>query len=128
MVSEITQNIRVSVNTSFQEEYSSPSQSHFVFLYQIHIENNSDYTVQLLRRKWEIFDSNGTYKQVEGDGVIGQQPVLELGEVHEYTSGCNLKTSMGKMKGIYIFKRLVDDQLFEVAIPEFNLIVPYLMN
>ncbi len=128
MVSEITQNIRVSVKTSFQEEYSSPSQEHFVFIYQIQIENNSDYTVQLLRRKWEIFDANGTYRQVDGEGVIGQQPILEQGENHEYTSGCNLKTGMGKMKGTYLFKRLVDDQEFEVTIPEFNLIVPYLLN
>ena len=81
-----------------------------------------------MRRQWFIFDSNATVREVEGEGVIGVQPVLEPGEVHEYISGCNLKTSIGKMLGSYVMERLVDGKQFHVEIPEFNLIVPYRLN
>ncbi|TAF66301.1 MAG: Co2+/Mg2+ efflux protein ApaG [Cytophagales bacterium] len=128
MTTQITDGVRVSVQTLFQPDYSSPRQSHFVFTYRIRIENSSAYTVQLLRRHWQIFDSNATSKEVEGEGVVGQQPVLEPGEVHEYVSGCNLRTGLGKMRGTYMMERIVDGHLFEVVIPEFTLIVPYLLN
>jgi ApaG protein len=65
---------------------------------------------------------------VEGEGVVGQQPVLEPGESHEYVSGCNLKTGIGKMRGTYLMERLVDGRQFQVVIPEFVLIVPYKLN
>ncbi|HEY8401094.1 MAG TPA: Co2+/Mg2+ efflux protein ApaG [Cytophagaceae bacterium] len=128
MVTEITHGVKVSVTTSYQPEYSSPAQSHFVFTYKISIENNSDYTVQLLRRHWYIFDANGMIREVEGDGVVGQQPVLEPGEIHEYVSGCNLKTEVGKMKGTYLMERIVDGKHFDVNIPEFVMTVPYKLN
>lgn len=128
MVSEITKGVKVSVVTEYQPEYSSPSQHHYVFTYKIEIENQSEYTIQLLRRKWFVFDSNGFIKEVEGEGVVGQQPVLEPDQTHEYISGCNLKTGIGKMKGTYVFERLVDGKLFEVAIPEFVMTVPFKLN
>ena len=128
MVSEITKGVRVTVNTEYQPTYSSPSQYHYVFTYKIQIENQSDYTVQLLRRKWCVYDSNGSIKEVEGEGVVGQQPVLEPDQLHEYVSGCNLKTGVGKMKGVYIFERLVDGKEFEVTIPEFVMTVPFKLN
>jgi ApaG protein len=128
MVSEITDGVKVSVFTEFHQEYSSPMQGHFVFAYRIKIENNSIHTVQLMRRKWTIYDSIGMVKIVEGDGVIGQQPVLEPGERHEYVSGCNLKSTIGKMVGEYQMHRVFDDKVLTVKIPEFNLIVPYILN
>lgn len=128
MVSEITKGVKVSVSTQYQPEYSSPSQYHYVFTYKIQIENQSDYTVQLLRRKWFVYDSNGYVKEIEGEGVVGQQPVLESDQLHEYVSGCNLKTGIGKMHGVYVFERLVDGKLFEVAIPEFVMTVPFKLN
>ena len=128
MVTEITRGVKVSVETSYQPEYSSPSQYHYVFTYRISIENCSDYTVQLLSRHWLIHDSNGSVREVEGDGVVGQQPTLEPGESHDYVSGCNLKTGMGKMGGTYIFERIVDGKQFSVKIPEFNMIIPYKLN
>ena len=124
----VTAGVKVSVLIEYQPSYSSPLQEHFVFTYRIRIENNSENTVQLLRRQWLIFDSNATVKEVEGEGVIGVKPVLEPGEVHEYISGCNLKTSIGKMQGTYLMERLIDGKQFHVEIPEFNLIVPYRLN
>jgi ApaG protein len=124
----VTSGVKVSVLTEYQSSYSSPLQEHFVFTYRIKIENNSEHTVQLLRRQWFIFDSNATVREVEGEGVIGLQPVLEPGETHEYISGCNLKTSIGKMLGTYLMEKLIDGKQFHVEIPEFNLIVPYRLN
>ena len=128
MVSEITKGVRVTVSTEYQPTYSSPAQYHYVFTYKIQIENQSDYTVQLLRRRWYVYDSNGSIKEVEGEGVVGQQPVLEPEQLHEYVSGCNLKTGVGKMKGVYVFERMVDGKEFEVTIPEFVMTVPFKLN
>lgn len=128
MVAQITEGVKVSVETTYQPEYSNPANEHFMFAYKIQIENLSDYSIQLLRRHWLIFDSNGTKREVEGEGVVGVQPVIEPGQLHEYVSGCNLKTDMGTMQGTYQVKRLVDDELFDVQIPEFNLIAPFKLN
>jgi ApaG protein len=128
MTTEITEGVKVTVLTEFQPEYSSPAQAHYVFTYKISIENCSEYTVQLLRRHWFIYDANGSLREVEGEGVVGQQPVLEPGEMHEYISGCNLKTGIGKMKGTYLMERVVDGKQFKVRIPEFSMIVPYRLN
>ena len=128
MFTQVTEGIKVSVETEYQPEYSSPKQFHYVFTYKVKIENNSEYTVQLQRRKWYIFDSDGVKKEVEGDGVVGQQPVIEPGESHQYVSGSNLKTGIGKMKGYYLIERMIDGKKIEVSIPEFSLIVPFKMN
>lgn len=123
-----TEGVKVSVLTEYQPEYSSPYQSHFVFSYRIRIENHSANTVQLQRRKWIIFDSNATIREIEGEGVVGLTPVLEPGESHEYISGCSLKSSIGKMTGSYVMERLVDGKKFRVMIPEFSLIAPFRLN
>ncbi len=128
MVTAITEGIRVSVTTEYQYEYSSPSDNHFVFTYRIRIENDSDYMVQLLRRHWFIYDSIGTHKEVEGEGVVGKQPFIAPQEVYEYVSGCNLSSDMGKLHGVYTMHRLIDDSEIEVEIPEFTLITPYKLN
>lgn len=128
MTSAITEGVKVTVKTQYQPEYSQPFKAHFVFTYLITIENRSDHSVQLLRRHWFIYDTDGTVREVEGEGVIGQQPVLEPGQVHQYTSGCNLRTSIGKMTGTYLMERLMDGKRFEVAIPEFVMITPYRLN
>ncbi len=128
MTTQITDGVKISVFTQFQSDYSSPRQAHFVFTYKIRIENCSNYTIQLLRRHWFIHDSNAVVKEVEGEGVVGQQPILEPGEIHEYVSGCNLRTGLGKMKGTYLMERVVDGKTFKVVIPEFVMVVPYLLN
>ena len=128
MATTTTQGVTVSVTTSYLPDYSSPVQDHYVFAYRITIRNDSAHTVKLLRRHWHIHDANGTVREVEGEGVVGQQPVLEPGEVHQYVSGCNLKTGLGKMLGNYQMERISDQRIFQVQIPEFTLIVPYRLN
>lgn len=128
MVSEITQGVKVSVETEYQPEYSSPSQLHYVFTYRVTIENCSQFTVQLLRRHWHIHDANNIIREVEGEGVVGQQPVLEAGQVHQYVSGCNLKSGIGKMFGTYLMERVMDGRKFLVKIPEFTMTVPFRLN
>jgi ApaG protein len=128
MVTAITQGVKISVETVYQDEYSNPVNEQFMFAYRIQIENLSDYTVQLKRRHWIIFDSNGSEREVEGEGVVGVQPVIEPGDSHSYVSGCHLTTDIGSMKGEYAMVRTVDQTDFEVDIPEFELIVPYRLN
>jgi len=101
---------------------------HYVFTYRITIENHSDYTIKLQRRHWFIHDANNSIREVEGEGVVGQQPILEPGEIHQYVSGCNLRSGLGKMHGIYIMEKVMDGKIFDVIIPEFTMIVPYILN
>lgn len=122
MVTAITNGIEVSVEVTYQAEFSSPLQHHYVFTYKVTIQNKSTHTVQLLRRKWVISDAAETTKIVEGDGVVGQQPILEPGQSHSYVSGCNLKSGMGKMKGSYTMQKLFDGRTIEVTVPEFQMI------
>jgi ApaG protein len=128
MDTKTTEGVKVTVTTNYLPDYSSPVQQHYVFAYKISIENNSEFTVKLLRRHWFIHDATGVVREVEGEGVVGQQPVLEPGDSHEYVSGCNLKTGLGKMRGTYLMERMVDGKQFKVTIPEFTLIVPYKLN
>lgn len=128
MVTKITDGVKISVETIYQPEYSNPANEHFMFAYRVNIENMTENSVQLLNRHWNIFDSNGTNREVEGEGVVGQQPVIEPGDNHEYVSGCNLKTDMGSMRGSYEMERIVDGLKFRVNIPEFYLIAPYKLN
>lgn len=128
MITEITQGIRVSVETEYQPSYSSPSQYHYVFTYRITIENQSEYTIQLLRRHWHIHDAGFASREVEGEGVVGQQPVLEPGQSHQYVSGCNLKSGIGKMLGYYHMERIVDGVKFRVLVPDFTMVAPLRLN
>jgi ApaG protein len=128
MVTEITQGIKVTVETEYQPAYSSPTQYHYVFTYRITIENQSDNTIQLMRRHWHIFDAGFNVREVEGEGVVGQQPVIEPGQTHQYVSGCNLKSGMGKMSGTYLMERVVDGSQMQVNIPEFTMIAPLRLN
>jgi len=128
MVTEITSGIKVSAETEYQPAYSSPAQQHYVFTYRITIENMSTYAIKLLSRHWFIHDAGKEIRQVEGEGVVGMQPVIEPGNAHQYVSGCNLKSGMGKMYGTYLMERLMDGKRFRVVIPEFTMVVPHLLN
>jgi ApaG protein len=124
----VTNGIKVCVETTYHEQYSRPIEYKYVFAYRITIENMSEYTVQLMRRHWYIFDSNGSMKEVEGEGVVGQQPLLAPGDKHHYVSWSHLFTEFGKMHGYYLFTRHIDNFQFKATIPEFQLIAPYKMN
>ena len=128
MPTTTTQGVTVSVTTNYLPDYSSPGQEHFVFAYKIDIRNNSEFTVKLLRRHWHIHDANGIVREVEGEGVVGQQPILEPGQTHQYISGCNLKSGMGKMTGTYQMERIMDGSKMQVNVPEFTMIAPIRLN
>ena len=128
MVTSVTQGIKISVRTQFQDLYSKPDQGHYLFTYKITIENTSEYTVKLMRRHWMIFDSCGEHREVEGEGVVGQQPVLMPGDIYEYESACNLSTEIGKMEGTYTMERTIDKLQFKVSIPEFELMTSSRLN
>ena len=128
METAVTKGIKVSVVAEYQPFYSDPERDHFAFSYKIRIENNSDSTVQLMSRHWFIFDSLGVSYEILGDGVVGNQPIIEPGTFHEYISGCNFKYTIGKMSGYYTMEKVLDGKHFEIAIPEFLMIVPYILN
>lgn len=124
----ITEGIQVSVTTEFQLQHSNPAQRKFVHSYEVTIENKSQYTVQLMRRHWIIKDGFSNVREVKGDGVIGEQPVLQPGQKHTYSSWSPLPTDVGSMKGSYLMVRLSDQRQFEVRVPEFSLIADYKLN
>ena len=125
---KITEGIKVSVETFYQPDYSNIINNEFMFAYKITIENNNAFPVKLLRRHWHIYDSNGTLKEVEGEGVVGVQPHINPTEFYQYISGCNLRTEMGKMNGRYLMLNLNTKKTFDVTIPSFNMVVPYKLN
>jgi ApaG protein len=128
MVTEVTSGVKVSVETFYVAEQSLPRAKKFVFAYRIFIENRSEHTIQLLRRHWFIFDSCGEVSEVEGEGVVGEQPVIAPGDSYRYTSGCHLRSEAGSMKGFYTMHRTDGGKKFKVIIPEFQMIVPYKLN
>jgi ApaG protein len=128
MVSKISEGVEVSVEIFYQSDYSKPLNQEFMFAYRVTIENHNTFSIKLLRRHWFIFDSNGEHKEVEGEGVIGIQPVLQPNENYQYVSGCNLKTEMGKMHGTYLMENQNNKERFYVKIPSFDMIVPFKNN
>ena len=128
MVSKISEGVEISVETFYQADYSNPANHEFMFAYRITIENHNNFPVKLLRRKWFIFDSDSQRREVEGEGVVGVQPVIEPGHQFQYVSGCNLKTEMGRMYGSYLMQNENNKQTFHVNIPPFEMIVPMKMN
>lgn len=128
MVSKLTEGIEVSVETFYQPDYSNPISGEFMFAYRIYIENHNQFPVKLHRRHWHIVEANGLQREVEGEGVVGIQPVLQPGEHYQYMSGCNLRSELGKMFGTYLMENLYSKETFEVNIPVFEMIVPFKMN
>ncbi len=116
----ITNGIRVTVRPVYLSEQSIPEQQQFVFAYFVRIENVGTRAAQLLSRRWRIHDSFGEDSEVAGDGVVGQQPLLAVGDVHEYQSFCVLKSPSGYMEGEYHFVRDNDEHL-DADIPRFTL-------
>jgi ApaG protein len=124
MYSAVTNNIRVTVQPKFLADHSEPDEDRYFWSYTIEIANRGDVTVQLTHRHWRITDASGRREEVQGPGVVGEQPTLKPGDAFHYTSGCPLKTPSGIMVGTY---RMVDEngRAFEVEIPAFSLDSPY---
>ncbi len=121
---QTTAAIKITVEPFYLEEQSEPDDNHFVWAYHIRIENNGQKTVQLMTRHWQITDSLGNIQEVQGDGVVGEQPVLTPGESFEYTSGTPLGTPSGIMVGTYQMETESGDR-FDVDIPAFSLDSPH---
>ena len=120
MVTATTAGIKVSVQVKY-EGYISTRQKH-AFSYIVSIQNVSSSTVQLLRRHWFIKDSSGDNREVEGEGVIGKQPILEPNETHQYTSWCPLDSEIGIMYGTFLMQNTLTEELFDVEVPLFKMI------
>ena len=122
---ETTRGIRVTVRSFYLEDQSQPDEGRFVWAYRVTITNESQQTVQLLRRSWRITNAVGRIQRVHGDGVVGEQPVLDPGESFEYTSGTPLDTPTGFMGGQYHMVVTTTAEYFDVAIPTFSLDSPH---
>jgi ApaG protein len=118
-----TEGVHVQVTARYSQEHSNPLANHWFFLYTIRIVNEGEGTVQLLSRHWIITDATGEVREVQGEGVVGKQPVLEPGEAFEYTSGCPLETPFGTMEGTYQMIR-EDGTHFEARIARFEMSQP----
>ena len=121
---ETTRNIRIAVEPNFLEDQSEPDEGRYVWSYRVTIENKSELTVQLLSRYWRITDGRGRVREIRGDGVIGEHPVIAPGRAFEYTSGAPLETASGFMTGTYHMRASTGEN-FEVGIPMFALESPY---
>jgi len=127
MPTAVTEGIRVTVEATYLPERSSPEEGSFAFAYTVTIANESAPRVQLRRRHWIITDGNGHVEEVEGPGVVGQQPVLVAGETHRYTSGAVLATPVGTMEGTYEMHG-EGGRVFQARIPRFALQVPGILQ
>lgn len=119
-----TWGVMVRVLPEYMDDESLPEDHQFIWRYTVQIENNVDQTIQLLKRHWEITDARGRRTTVEGDGVVGEQPVLAPGESFVYVSGCPLSEPSGVMLGRYAMRR-DDGEEFDVTIPAFSLDSPH---
>ena len=118
--SETTENITVTVSPVYLDHESNVFSHKFVFAYIVNIHNNGKDIVQLMRRHWYITHNTGKVEEVEGEGVIGKQPILLPGKNHEYNSFCILESLEGFMEGTYLMKRS-NDETFQIIIPRFIL-------
>lgn len=128
MIWQTTKGITIEVSSAYSNEHSKPSYKKFVHSYQINIINDSEHDIKLLRRHWYIHDSDQTIREVEGSGVIGQQPIIRRGNNHSYSSWSALHTAIGKMHGHYTMINLETNEEFQVKIPEFPLVAKHKLN
>ncbi|NQY04922.1 MAG: Co2+/Mg2+ efflux protein ApaG [Flavobacteriaceae bacterium] len=128
MVQQVTRGIKISVETNFEGTFYKNYKMHFAFGYRVTIENQSNDSVQLKSRHWRIFDSLNQTEIVDGEGVIGEKPVLKPGESHTYNSGCLLASPIGAMEGHYNMINFTTTKKFRVAIPQFKLSAPFALN
>lgn len=127
MPTAVTEGIRVTVEATYLPDRSSPDESTYAFAYTVTIANEDAPRAQLRRRHWVITDGNGHVEEVEGPGVVGEQPILERGEAHRYSSGAVLATPVGTMEGTYEM-HAAGGRVFKANIPRFALQVPGILQ
>ena len=115
-----TEDAKISVRPVYLDGQSDPLERKFVFTYYVRIENKGTGPLQLLRRHWFINHAGGRVEEVEGEGVVGKQPIIPPGKAHEYNSFCILETFEGSMEGTYLFRR-ENGEYFRATIPRFTL-------
>jgi ApaG protein len=128
MVQQVTNGIKISVKTNFEGTHYQNYRMFFSFSYSVTIENQSNDSVQLISRHWNIFDSLKSLETVEGEGVIGKKPVLAPKKTYNYSSYCNLISPIGAMKGFFNMINFTTTKKFRVHIPLFQLTVPAISN
>ncbi|ROH99939.1 Co2+/Mg2+ efflux protein ApaG [Chryseobacterium daecheongense] len=128
MFSKITSNIKVSVIPEYDSKNSYPSENRYVFKYNITIENEGDFPIKILKRKWLIFDVGFGYTEIIGDGVIGLTPEIPANDNFAYFSNVMLRSGVGNMSGKYLVKNMKTQENFEIDIPKFNLLSEVLSN
>lgn len=119
--------IRISVESAYLDTESDPDDERFVFSYTVTIENLGNNAAQLLNRHWVIIDGNGREQEVKGEGVVGEQPLIEPGTGYQYTSGTMLETPVGIMQGSYQMLGK-DGLLFDAEIKPFTLAIPRVLH
>ena len=124
----VTNGIRITVNVEFQPSLSEPIRNKYLYDYHILIENQNDFPVQLLTRKWIIFEADGTKRVVKGEGVIGEQPIIEPGASHRYNSYSIVRHEVAYMEGYYTMQRKDNREYFKVNIPRLLLEAPFKVN
>lgn len=131
MTSLTTQDITVSAQSTYQRQYSDPFKERFVYAYRIRVQNDSGRSIQLLSRAWEVIDATGGRRFVEGEGVVGQQPLILPGQSYEYTSWVQFETPLGAMRGSYVMQRTDRrgrEELIQVEVPRFLHVCPDILN
>jgi ApaG protein len=128
MFSTTTFDIKVSVVPQYDTKNSFPAENRFVFRYNITIENLGRDAIQLLKRKWLIFDLGFGFTEIAGDGVIGLTPTIEPGDNFTYFSNVLLRSGVGNMSGVFFCKNLLTNETLEIEVPKFNLVAQVLSN
>lgn len=128
MFSQTTSNIKVSVIPEYDSKNSYPSENRYVFKYNITIENDGDFPIKVLKRKWMIFDVGFGFTEIIGDGVIGLTPEIPVNENFTYFSNVMLRSGVGHMSGKYLVRNMDTQDNFEIDIPKFNLLSEVLSN
>ncbi len=128
MVQQVTNGIKISVLTNFENTCIQNGKKYFLFSYSITIENQSNDSVQLMSRHWDIFDALNNMEIVDGEGVIGEKPILSPRESHTYSSYCKLTSPAGSMKGHFNMINFTTTKNFRVYIPTFQLMIPAISN
>jgi len=128
MVQQVTKGIKISITTKFEGNRYQNSKVYYAFSYSITIENQSSDTVQLLSRRWNIFDSLNDLEMIEGEGVVGKKPILKPKQTYTYSSHCFLASPIGAMNGHYNMINFTTSKNFKVGIPTFQLMLPSTFN
>lgn len=124
----ITNGIRITVYPFYEGIHKVDEENNYIFSYRVVIQNQNEEQVQLISRHWEIMDMAGAKRIVRGPGVIGQQPILNKTEQFEYQSFCPLTTPVGSMKGTYKMLNLDTQEAFQVTVPPFKMVAPFIKN